>query len=494
MKRRLLVAAGVLFALLVAAGGWLVLALRPPPQPPPARAAPPSFTLTGVTVIEPGRGRTAGSDVAVANGVIRAVAPTGAAAAADTLAAYRGAFVLPGLVDFHSHLPPATPLQLTRYFELLYLAHGVTSLREAGDIDGTAVPAARKVVAEGTLPGPRIFACGPFLGGEPPRWPNTLRITSVAEAEAAVEVIAEAGFDCVKSYEDLDRAEVQALIAAARKRGLRVIGHVPTDLAYEEALLPEAQHFLGVPPPESLRRDDILDRMADWHAVDEARMDEIVRVSLEHHLANTPTMVLTHQVLMYRDYEAARRDPAVRLLPRFFSDALWHPTHGNPLYTDLDGWYLDNFTATLEKKKRLVRKLWEAGAELHLGTDTIQPFVVPGVSMHQEMRLFHEAGVPVEQVWAMATWRAGALLPEPGLGRLVPGAPADLLVFRRDPTADLAALDSLEAVVAGGVLMTRADLTERIAAWRAHFDDPVFDRVSMAMAPLAIRHSVKRDY
>lgn len=46
-------------------------------------------------------------------------------------------------------------------------------------------------------------------------------------------------------------------------------GHVPTRLAYEDALVPDVQHFFGVPPPASLARDHVIDRAADWQEVDD---------------------------------------------------------------------------------------------------------------------------------------------------------------------------------------------------------------------------------
>ena len=64
---------------------------------------------------------------------------------------------------------------------------------------------------------------------------------------------------------------------------------------------------------------------------------------------------------------------------------------------------------------------------------------------------------------AEATFRVGIAvgieaLRTPGLGTLVEGAPADLLVFRQDPTRDLAALASLETVVADGRAYSKAAL------------------------------------
>lgn len=110
--------------------------------------------------------------------------------------------------------------------------------------------------------------------------------------------------------------------------------------------------------------------------------------------------------------------------------------------------------------------LYDAGAQLYLGTDVQQPFVVPGISLHQEMRLFAKSGIAPEAVWKLATSDAGRSLGLAGLGTRANGAPADFLIFRKDPTKDLAALDSLEAVVMQGRLYTKASIDAKLPSIR----------------------------
>jgi cytosine/adenosine deaminase-related metal-dependent hydrolase len=114
--------------------------------------------------------------------------------------------------------------------------------------------------------------------------------------------------------------------------------------------------------------------------------------------------------------------------------------------------------------------------------------------MHQEIGEFAGAGIPLEDVWAMATWRAAETLGVPDLGSLRSGAPADLVIFRADPTRDLAALDTLAAVVAQGKLYTRADLDAARAAYQAHYRSPLVDRLSIESARLILHRTVLRDY
>lgn len=483
--RRVAIGLALVLALIA---GWVFIQLQPPK---PARAAADDFILTDVTVIEPTLSRETEVTLRVMDGRVQRGADRidGAVAIPELSHTY----VLPGLVDMHAHLPPDTPLKLSGYYSLLFLAHGVTTIRDAGDPDGTAVPAARQAIADGEFPGPRIVSCGPFVAGaEPRRWPNTEIVDTPEDAERIASKLEQAGHSCIKAYEDLSVEKIVALKAAAERHGLQVMGHVPSQLSYEEALIPDVQHFFGVPPAGSLRRDHVLNRTADWQDVDDARLEAIVQTTLDHGIINTPTLVSSHRLLLYRDYEAARNDPAVLLLPRIFPDVVWNPVSGIPYWREI-GDFLPNLEDALSKKLDLVGRLHRAGAKLQLGTDTQQPFVVPGAAFQQEMMLFVQAGIPVEEVWALATWKQGETL-MPDLGRLTDGAPADLLVFREDPTQSLEALGTLVAMVAQGKLYLREEIDRSVERYRTHFRGGLVDTISLPIARRKVKQSVLRDY
>jgi imidazolonepropionase-like amidohydrolase len=139
-----------------------------------------------------------------------------------------------------------------------------------------------------------------------------------------------------------------------------------------------------------------------------------------------------------------------------------------------------------ERGMRLVQRLHAAGVPVFAGSDTQNPFVVPGASLLRELRLLEQAGLTPEQALAAATTLPGAFLRLPGLGRLEPGAPADLLVLRRDPTQSLDALDSLEAVIADGRLYTRAELDAQLARYREHAEGAVYDALSVVLVRRAL--------
>jgi imidazolonepropionase-like amidohydrolase len=90
------------------------------------------------------------------------------------------------------------------------------------------------------------------------------------------------------------------------------------------------------------------------------------------------------------------------------------------------------------------------------------PGVVPGAGLHDELRLLVRAGFRPEEALFAATTVPGRMLPGPRLGSLRVGGPADLLVFRADPTASLANLATLDVVVVDGRRYLREALSAHL--------------------------------
>jgi hypothetical protein len=462
-------AIGVL-VLVTAIGAFVYVALRPPPPfALPAQGA----VLDGVTVIEPGRNRATQRRVEVAGGAIARVET-----ARGDGGPWAGTFVTPGLVDLHVHFPPATLAGQTELFAFLFLYHGVTSVRDAGDVEGNATEPARRGVAEGRFPGPRVHACGYFVDGSPGSWKNSILARNPEEGRRAVEMVAAGGFECVKAYNELDAPTLAAVRDAAHAKGLAVIGHVPRRVPYEEARLDDVQHLLGIPPPPAdpaLRFPHVL---VQWDALDEARLAHLVERTLALGIANTPTLVTLDRLRGMRDYDAMLRLPDAQLLPNFYRSVLWNPVGGlspaGQLRND-DDWAM--VERAFAAAKRTVARLFRAGAVIHTGTDTMIPFVVPGAALHRELRLFVDAGLTPEEALATSMRDSASTFRVEGLGEIRPGAPADLLVFREDPTKSLDALDSLVAVIRDGRLYPRDALDAQLARYRAHFDSKAFDAI-----------------
>ncbi len=482
-------AALALIALLALAGLWLWI--RPPDLHQPPELDPPALpvpeqgrlVLDDVTIVEPGVSRAAARRLTIEGGRIVSIdAHEPAAAEAGATRRYAKSFVLPGLVDMHGHHPFSWLKAEAELWDLLYLAHGVTTLRDPGVADGTPVGTSlldlRRRLRDGEIPGPRLYTCGAMVSG-PWELPGTPVARSAEDAHAIVAELAAAGVDCIKVRSRLSPAALAGVREAAKEHRLLVIGHVPLGIPFEEAHLDDAQHFFGFSESRPVRR--WADLWGGWSRIDTQRMDEIVRISLEQGMAHTPTLVVWARHARLLD-PAQRDDPVLRLLPSHWRAAVWVPGASLLWFLhDLEPGDLAALREALPKMRELLRRLHAAGVRVHAGSDAIMPGVVPGASLHEELHQFVEAGLAVEEVWAVATRRAGEWLGEPGLGTLQVGAPADLLVFRDDPTRDLAALATLEAVVAQGRLYTREWLDDALGRTRRHFASREYEAWSLGI-------------
>jgi imidazolonepropionase-like amidohydrolase len=118
--------------------------------------------------------------------------------------------------------------------------------------------------------------------------------------------------------------------------------------------------------------------------------------------------------------------------------------------------------ARAERARRIMaenlRRVHAAGIPVAAGTDAGNPLTLHGPALAAELAAMAEAGLAPEAVLAAATRHGARVLRRPDLGTLRPGHAADLVVLARDPLADVANVRSVELVVRGGRLWTRAEL------------------------------------
>lgn len=475
----------LLLGLVVALVAFGVVAYRTLQPPAPLALPEQGVVLHDVTVIEPGVQRIDHRRLVVTGDKITALQP--ALPGGDT--PFAGMYVMPGLADLHVHFPPSVLAGQTELFAFLYLYHGITAARDAGDVDGTTSDPARSGVAEGRFPGPRLFSCGPFVDGEPPLWKNSIVARNPEEGRRAAQAVADRGYDCVKAYNQLDAPTLAAIRDVAHERGLKVIGHVPWRVPYEEAQLDDAQHMIGIQPPsadpEHAKFPWIL---ADWERLDDGRIERLIMDSKRLKIAMTPTLVTLDRLIHSEDYASMLREPDVQMMPAFYRNVIWNPDGGVTPAGQMKPEDFAMVRRVLEIEKRTVKRMHDGGVQVHMGTDALVAFVVPGASLHRELRLYVEAGFTPEEALAISMRDSAEYLGVPNLGMLQPGAPAELLIFREDPTQNLDALATLAGVVRDGRLYTREVLDAQYDRYHAHFDAPLFNAI---VTPLVRRALAK---
>ena len=451
--------AGLLVLALVLAGPTVRAADEPADD-----AAPPAVTaIVDVTVVPMDSERALPHHTVLLRGdTIAAVGPVDEVAVPEDALRIDGAgrWLMPGLADMHVHL--WNPQHLT-----LFLAHGVTLVR---NMWGSPMHLGwRESLASGETFGPALVTAGPLTDGDPPIWPGSAVALTPEEAEDLVDAAADQGYDVFKVYNRLKPEVYEALTARAAERGLPVVGHVP-DAVGLRGVLAAGQHtiehlggFLETLAPEGRAL-----RHGRWpEDLPEPTDDELAALARE--MAASGTWNCTTLIVMTRfvpDEEAARflEHPSMKSVDAFTKGS-WQPKNDFRQKEGADAAAYLTLRRGDALRKRFVRALRDAGAPLLLGSDTPNPYLVPGYSIHQELEQLVASGLtPFEALAAGTRDAARSLGREEVFGTVAPGRRADLLLLEADPLADVGNAQRRVGVFRLGVFHTEAQLQERLEA------------------------------
>ncbi len=353
-----------------------------------------------------------------------------------------GMTLMPGLADMHVH-----------YFSEnegpMFLANGVTTVRNLwGTAQTFALDTGNKT---GTTAGPHVYTSGPLMDGPNPIWgESSVKITAPEQVVGAIESQRAVGFKAVKLYEGLTPETYRAAVAAARERNMQVWTHTPEEMSVDEVIELEVdsiEHFedvgdfIYVPAGD----EEDVSYFARWANADRAKMQELVTLSVEKGVWHSPTYAV-----IAKRYEYGAAPDAFFEMPEsgyvgpFLAD-WWRGSAARMTpYDELK-------RAAADRQLELIKMLYDAGAPLLIGTDTPNPFVLPGFAIHDELAAFVEAGIPVADVLRIATADAARFLREEGQwGVVQAGARADLVLLDGDPLSDLSTLRTPAGVMMNG--------------------------------------------
>ncbi len=316
-----------------------------------------------------------------------------------------GLTLMPGLADMHVHYGSEGE-------GALYLANSITTVR---NLWGSArILALGTRAAAGVAAGPNIYTCGPLMDGPNPVWGNrSLMIDSPEQAIGAIEAQRTTGYRAVKLYEGLTPEIYRAAVQAARKRGLQVWTHTPRSMTVDEVLalgVDSLEHFNDVsqaiyPLAEG---QEMPGKAARWAGADPALMRAFAERSAASGVWHSPTYtVIADRYRHAADPQAWFARPEIDLLDpgleRWWRQSLDRMT---PLNAEM--------RSAARNQRRLIGLLHEAGAPLLIGTDSPNPFVIPGYAIHDELAAFVAAGISRRHVLEIATREAARFLEEEG--------------------------------------------------------------------------------
>ncbi len=440
----------------------------------PQRSAA-SFAITNVTILPMDReGVVRGQTVVVENGVITAVGASGSVRVTTeaTIIDGSGQYLMPGLAEMHAHVPPGAdpPREAVEDILFLYVANGITTIR--GMLGSEyQIPLAQEL-RRGDVLGPTFYVGAPSINGNSAPTPEA--------AERLIRTHVEAGYDLQKIHPGVSRESWDRMVEVAAEFGLTYGGHVPTDVGLVHAIetgMSTVDHLDGY--VQAVASDDVVAQVNTGQAisleglvngVDEAKIGEIVRLTVEHDTYVVPTMYLWENLYGTTDAEPFLRLPEMRYVSEAQRNAWRRQSAGGPREDP------GAVRAFLDLRNRILKELADAGAPIMMGTDSPQLFNVPGFALHREIAVMSEAGMTNQQILESGTVTVGRyardhLKSADRFGTIAPGQRADLVLLASNPLEDLSNLTDRVGVMVRGRWIPRAEIDSGLAALaRKHGD------------------------
>jgi hypothetical protein len=427
------------------AAGVIFLAIGVPAL---ARSQQAPLVFTGVSVIPMDR-ETVLTDqtVIVENGRITHVGAQRSAPAGATSIDARGKFLMPGIAEFHAHVPSGGQAVHAHRTLSLYVLAGVTTAR--GMLGAPMHLALRDSIAAGQLLGPRLLTSGPSF--------NNNTATSPGTVAAMVRDQKAAGYDLLKIHPGVPRAAFDSLAAVANALRIPFAGHVPLEIGLDAALTSKystIDHLDGIveamyagPQPLTPQVNGFFG-LGVMRQLDPTRFDAIVNRIKASGVAMVPTQILMD------NYANDATGDELTSLPEFRywvpqQVAAWRNNKNNLLaQAPVSREQRQEFIAL---RRRLIKALYDGGVPFLLGSDAPQLWNVPGFSAHRELGALVAAGLTPYQALRTGTVDVAKFMGEEGKAGIVrAGARADLVLLDANPLDTIANSLRINGVVVNG--------------------------------------------
>ena len=396
-----------------------------------------------------------------------------------------GKYLIPGLWDAHIHFSFDT--DLAPFMPGLFLAHGVTSVRDTGGpID--LVVKMKDLSLNDPINNTNVYIAGPLIDGTPNVYNNSspsfpllsIENTDIIDIESNVQEIVAKEVDLLKAYEMLTENQFLALMRIAKKNNLNVTGHIPLSMTLFSAIdsgLNGIEHLRNfalsiasnsdelfrerlqlLKNPDDLPGSDLRSlihskqRMRALDSIDYNKFEEAAILLASRNVWQTPTLFL------YRNSsQKIFKDPS-------FINEL------NKLPTQIKEKWIKEIsdTDTIVDKNSLRYSNWleEASGKLHkknvpfmAGTDTPIGYLIPGRSLHIELEVMVENGFSNLEAIRAATLNPATFFGlENKVGRIKNGYKADLVILNSNPLENIRNTQDISMVIKNGYLLSRKSL------------------------------------
>lgn len=400
----------------------------------------------------------------------------------------KGRFLIPALWDMHVHFGGGPDLIAENKALLpLYVAHGITTIRDcSGDLPDSVLTW-RHDIASGSLFGPRLLTSGAKIEGIAPVWKGTIEVGSKTDVDAAITRLQQRDHvDFVKITDSTLKPDLFLYaVAQAKAHGLRSSGHIPMALTVGQAVdagISSIEHLdyaykAGVKDEAAIAADFAAGRIdrAEANRRLDAGFDTDTAMAAYRNFAAqdvfvTPTLNGS-RILTYLDRDAHANDPYLAYIgPKLRKTYDWRIQRAAGADAAAITARHDHF----ERMAAILPLLQKAGVTIIAGTDAgfLNSFNYPGIGLHDELSLFVKQGLTPAQALSAATRAGPAWFGQlDRYGSVEAGKAADLVLLDRNPLQDIEATRAIATVVLRGKSYDRAALDAILADTKARVAD-----------------------
>ena len=394
----------------------------------------------------------------------------------------RGKYLMPGLVDMHTHLfsDDDFPDELAGDELTLMLANGVTTVRlMIGTPEHLSL---RGKIARGELLAPTLYVASPQLTGNA-RYAesNGRHVATPEDARRAVRDFKAAGYDFIKITNFITRPVYDAATETAKEVGIRIVGHVDTQVGVARALEAGQQIEHLDAYLESVLKDDSpiktsvsdigLFKKENWVSldhIDERKIKEIARATARAGVYSTPTLTFFKIT-----YGTGATDEEIRARP----DYRFAPPHKRERWERVSKRLRQDPPSEARRREYvrvrnlLVKEIHAAGGKIMAGSDTPEWYLLYGWTLHRELRSLVEAGLsPYAALEAATRNPAEYLKATDHIGTVARGKRADLVLLEANPLDSIANTERRAGVMSRGRWLPEAELRTMLDAVAARFE------------------------
>ncbi|WP_411031939.1 amidohydrolase family protein [Spongiimicrobium sp. 3-5] len=383
-------------------------------------------------------------------------------------------YVLPGFWDNHVHFRGGDSLiNANKNFLNLFIANGITTVRDAGGDLTLSVLDWKTHVAEGKLIGPTIFTSGPKIDGPEPTWAGSLAVENNDDIAMALDSLQALGTDFVKLYDSKISGEAYLeTIRQAEERKLITSGHMPFTVELDHTLdagLDAIEHLYYVMKGCSNREKEITAKLASkemgfWQAMP-ALLASYQDSTAQQTFANlkqknvfvVPTLHIG-ETLSYLDEVDHTKDAYLQYM-------------GHGIIKTYDGRIQRAMKADDQARKdrkaldtffgQLTKSLNDAGVLLLAGSDSgaFNSYTYPGISLHKEMEAMAKTGMSPLQVLRTSAYNGALFLgKDADYGTIAVGKIADLVFLEGNPLEDITNTQRIFSVLKGNKVYSKQAL------------------------------------